>query len=140
MKYLLDTPLLVELARAREDEWISHWMDALSEDDICISLLTIGELTRSIESEPNTIVRQQLYAWLNDELLLRFYGKIIPLDLEIIREWGRVAAETTAAGKPLSTTDGLIAATVRVKGLVLMTYNREVYAGTGIDVSDPWQG
>jgi len=140
VKYLLDTPLLVELVRARPDEWVSHWIDAFDENEVCLSVLTIGEISRSIESEVDVERQTELRHWLNDELLVRFHGKILPLDHEVIEEWGRVAAETEAAGKPLSALDGLIAATVRARGLVLITYNREIFAGAGIEVSDPWQG
>ena len=140
MKYLLDTPLMAELLRSRPDEWISRWIDAFIEDEICLSILTIGEITKSIEGIEDAERRTQLYTWLNDELLVRFHGKVIPLDLDVITEWGRMAARTEAAGKPLSALDGLIAATVRTRGLVLITYNREVFAGAGIEVSDPWQG
>jgi len=140
VKYLLDTPLLVELVRAHPDEWVSHWIDAFDENEICLSVLTIGEISRSIESEPEVERKTELRQWLNDELLVRFHGKILPLDHEVFEEWGRVAAETEATGKPLSALDGLIAATVRARGLVLITYNREIFAGAGIEVSDPWQG
>lgn len=140
MKYLLDTPLLAELVRARSDEWVSRWIDAFNEDEICLSMLTIGEISRSIENEQDAERKKQLRTWMDDELLVRFHGKIIPLDLEILTEWGRVTAEAEAAGKPLSAMDGLMAATVRARGLVLITYSREVFSGVKIEVSDPWQG
>lgn len=140
MKYLLDTPLLVELVRAKADEWSSRWIDAFNEEEICLSVLTIGEISRSIESEPDTKRKAHLRKWLEEELLLRFHGKIIPLDQHVITEWGRVMVEAEMAGKPLSAMDGLVAATVRVRGLVLITYNREVYSGVQMEVSDPWQG
>lgn len=140
MKYLLDTPLLIELTRAKSDEWVSRWFDVLDEEEICISILTVGEITRSIESEQSGERKRTLRAWLNDELLVRFHGKIIPLDLEIVTEWGRVAAETEEAGKPLSALDGLIAASVRARNLVLLTFNSEIFDGAGIEVSDPWKG
>jgi predicted nucleic acid-binding protein len=140
VKYLLDTPLLAELVRSRADEWVSRWIDAFNEDEICLSMLTIGEISRSIETEQDEKNKSQLRTWLDEELLVRFHGKIIPLDLEVITEWGRVTSEAEAAGKPLSAMDGLIAATVRARGLVLITYNREVFSGVKIEVSDPWQG
>jgi len=140
VKYLLDTPLLSELMRAHSDDWLARWMDAFYEDEICLSALTIGEITRSIESEPDLVRKAELYRWLNEELLIRFHGRVIPLDMEIIMEWGRVSAECEAKGKPISALDGLIAATVRARGLVLITYNREIFSEAGIEVSDPWQG
>jgi len=140
VKYLLDTPLLSELMHAHVDDWLTRWMDAFYEEEICLSVLTIGEIVKSIETEPDANRQVDLYRWLNEELLVRFHGRVIPLDMEIIMEWGRVSAEFEAKGNPLSTLDGLIAATVRARGLVLITYNRDIFSGAGIEVSDPWQG
>ena len=140
IKYLLDTPLLVELMRSRPEDWVSRWVDVFDEEEICISSLTIGEIARGIESEPDPGKRQRLQTWLSDELLVRFDGRIVDHNLGIMLERGRVAAETEAAGKPLSVVDGMIAATARSRGLVLITFNREVFSAAGIEVSDPWQG
>jgi len=126
--------------RAHSDDWLTRWMDAFYEDEICISELTIGEIVKSIESEPDVLHKAELYRWLTEELLVRFHGRVIPLDMEIIMEWGRVSAECVAKGKPISALDGLVAATVRARGLVLITYNRDIFSETGIEVSDPWQG
>ncbi len=140
MKYLLDTPLLGELMHAHADDWLVRWMDALNEDEVCLSVLTIGEIVKTIESEPELPRKTDLYRWLEDELLVRFHGRIIPLDMEIIMEWGRVSAQCEEKGKPISALDGMIAATVRARNLVLITYDREIYSEAGIEVSDPWQG
>lgn len=140
MKYLLDTPLLAELVRARPDDWVSRWMDAYDDEEIYLSLLTIGEIVKSIESEPEPERRAALHRWLEEDLMVRFHGRIIPLDQQVIIEWGRVSAEVEARGKPLSAMDGMVAATARAHHLVLITYNREIFAETGIEVSDPWRG
>ena len=140
LKYLLDTPLLVELMRSRPEDWVSRWVDVFEEEEICISSLTIGEIVRGIESETDAEKRSRLSTWLFEDLLVRFHGRIVALDLEVMLEWGRVAAESEAAGKPLSAVDGMIAATARARGLVLITYNRDVFSAAGIEVSDPWQG
>lgn len=125
---------------AHSDDWLVRWMDAFNEEDIFLSALTLGEIVKSIESEPDLLRKSELYHWLNEELLVRFHGRIIPLDMAVIMEWGKVSAECEEKGKPISALDGLIAATVRARGLVLITYNREIFAETGIEVSDPWQG
>lgn len=140
MKYLLDTPLLSELMRAHANDWLARWMDAFYEEDICLSAITIGEIVKSIETVSDPVRKEELYRWLDEELLVRFHSRIIPLDMEIIMEWGRLSAECEAKGKPISALDGLVAATVRARGLVLITYNRDVFSEAGIEASDPWQG
>lgn len=140
MKILLDTPLMAELLRAHADDWVARWIDAFNEDEVYLSILTIGEIVRTIESESDADRKKDLYRWVEEELLVRFYGRIIPLDMEVITEWGRISAECEAKGSPMGALDGLIAATARARDLVLVTYNRDLFAQTGIEVSDPWQG
>ena len=140
MRYLLDTPLLAELVRAHADDWSAHWIDAINEEDIFISAITVGEIVHYIENEIDPNRREALYHWLNEDLLVRFYGRIITPDLDILSEWGKINAECEKSGKTLSAVDAIIAATVRARGLVLITFNREVFLGIGIEVSDPWRG
>jgi toxin FitB len=140
LKYVLDTPLLAELMRARPDDWITHWIDAFNEDEIFLSVVTIKEINNCIEKIEAIDQREKLQSWVKNELLKRFNGKIIPVDEAILTEWKKLADETKTAGKPLSALDGLIAATVRARGMVLITYNRELFSEAGIEVSDPWQG
>lgn len=140
MRCVLDTPLLVEIIQAKPDDWITHWIDAIDEDEIYLSTVTINEINICIEKMEDNNLKEQLHTWMNNEFLPRFNGKIIPIDEEIFNEWQSLVAELKTAGKPLSAMDGLIAATVRAKGLVLITYNREIFSEAGIEVSDPWQG
>lgn len=140
MKYVLDTPLLAELLHARPDDWITHWIDALNEDEIYLSSITICEINHCIEKISDVKQKKILRAWVKTDLLKRFNGKIIPIDEEIITEWKALVEQSKLSSKPLSTQDGLVAATVRAKGMVLITYNRELFSEAGIEVSDPWQG
>ncbi len=140
MKFLLDTPLLAELLRAHAEDWSARWVDAFNEDEIYLSAITVGEVVQNIETESDPNRRQALYDWLHEELLVRFHGRIIEPDLATFIEWGKINAMKEESGKALSVVDALIAATVRAKGLVLITFNRDVFAGLGLEVSDPWQG
>ena len=140
MKYLLDTRLLAELVRAKPEEWVVNWFDILDEDEVCLSLLTIGEIIKGIEQLEDPGQKQRMYDWLNNDLLIRFYGRIVPLDMEVIAAWGKITAKMEASGKTISTVDGLTAATVLAKDLVLITRDVNIFTETGIQVSDPWQG
>ena len=140
MKYVLDTPLLAELLHARPNDWITRWIDAFSEDEIYLSVVTIKEINNSIDKLEDVDQKKQLHLWLDNELLKRFHGKIIPIDKDVLAMRDKLVEETKTARKPLSPMDQLIAATVRARGLVLITYNREVFSEVGIEVSDPWQG
>ena len=140
MRYLLDTRLLSELVRSKPGEWVANWFDVLDEQDVFLSSLTIGEIIKGIEHVESAEQRHHLYRWLEEDLLVRFHGRILPVDLRIIGEWGKLSAQFEKAGKKLSTLDGLIAATARVENLVLITHSVKDFEGAGIEVSDPWHG
>jgi predicted nucleic acid-binding protein len=55
------------------------------------------------------------------------------LTLPIAEEWGRMNVPD-----PLPPIDGLLAATARVHGLILVTRNIRDLARTGVPLLDPW--
>ena len=140
MRYLLDTQLLAELVHSKQGEWVANWFDVLEEQDIFLSAITIGEIIKGIERMENPEQQGYLLRWLREDLLVRFHGRVLPVDMNVIGEWGRLAAKYEKAGKKLSTLDGLIAATAKVEGLVLLTRSVDDFSDAGIEVSDPRQG
>ena len=49
-----------------------------------------------------------------------------------------VFAERRSAGRPISSPDCQIAAIARARAASVATRNLDVFAGSGIDVIDPW--
>jgi hypothetical protein len=41
-----------------------------------------------------------LSEWLEDELLVRFTGKILPIDTAVVLVWGKLIADLEKQGKP----------------------------------------
>ena len=69
-----------------------------------------------------------------DGLLSTYRDRILPVTTEIAQEWGRYNVPPKAP--PI--VDGLLAATAKVHRLTLVTRNVRDFAGTGIDLLDPW--
>jgi len=63
-----------------------------------------------------------LTLWLNT-LLEEYYERILPIDLTVSLNWGIIQGNTEKAGTPMSTIDGLIAATASTHQLILVTRN-----------------
>jgi hypothetical protein len=53
--------------------------------------------------------------------------------------WGEIVAEAGSRGATLPTIDAQIAACARAHGLTLVTRNARHFAGTGIELIDPWE-
>ena len=96
---------------------------------------TIGEIRRGIENIHRRDPRSAavLEKWLL-RLLRQHRDRILPIDLEIAEEWGRLSVIS-----PPPVVDGLIAATAKVRGLTLVTRNVADIARTGVTSLNPWR-
>ena len=135
MKVLLDTNVVSELRKGRRiDPNVRRWFESVGDDDIYLSVLVIGEIRCGIDRirrrDPGQAVVFE--RWL--ERLLQEHGeRMVPVDGRVALEWGRLSAL-----KPLSTVDGLLAATALVHGFVLVTRNVRHVASTGAVCLDPF--
>jgi toxin FitB len=135
LSYLLDTNVISELRKGkRADPNATAWFAGVAEEEIFLSVLTIGEIRRGIESvrrrDPNSAAA--LDRWL--ALLSEAHAdRILPVDHAITEEWGRMNVPD-----PLPVVDGLLAATARVLGLTLVTRNIADVEGTRIELVDPF--
>lgn len=137
MSYLLDTNVISELRKGRRaDKNVTSWFAGLADEEVFLSVLTIGEIRRGIESvrrrDPDAAAA--LDRWL--ALVSEAHGdRVIPIDRAITEEWGRMNVPD-----PLPVVDGLLAATARVLGLTLVTRNIADVEGTGVELLDPFAG
>jgi tRNA(fMet)-specific endonuclease VapC len=104
-----------------------------------LSALTIGEIKRGIVRLPASKRRSTLESWLEQDLSLRFHGRILPLDMPVMLTWGQLVGELEGKGRPLPAIDSLIAATALHYQLRLVTRNEKDFANTGVNVLNPWR-
>jgi predicted nucleic acid-binding protein len=135
--YLIDTNVISELRKGeRADPALVAWFVELDEEDVYLSVLTLGEIRRGIES-----IRRRdpegagaLESWLA-RVSEAHRGRILDVDRAIAEEWGRLNVPD-----PLPVIDGLLAATAKVTGLTVATRNSDDFARTGVDFLDPFSG
>src|SRR5262249_11642425 len=104
---------------------------------VFLSVLTLGELQKGISKLPRSRRRSQLQQWVAQDLLQRFTGRILPIDLEVATRWGMITGEAEQAGHPIPVLDGLLAATAVVGGMMLVTRDTPHMAHTGASMFDP---
>jgi tRNA(fMet)-specific endonuclease VapC len=138
MKYLLDTCVISELVSKQPNSRVVEFVDSLDPDHVYLSMITIGEITKGIEKFPKSKRKQELHIWLKEDLLARFSGKIIPIENEVITEWGRLTARLELAGTPIPAIDSLIAATALTYSLALITRNVSDFDGSSVEIINPW--
>ena len=90
MNYLLDTNIVSELIAKKPDQNVIEWLKKISESHLFLSVVTIGEVSAGIEKLPESRKKEELRLWLNESLLLRFEGRMVPIDTEIMVKWGKI--------------------------------------------------
>ena len=139
MKYLLDTCVISELVTKTPDTKVVAFVDSLEPDDVFLSVITIGEIVKGIEKLPTSKRKQTLHTWLQEDLLVRFDGKILSLDTDVMLEWGKLIARVEAVGNPMPAIDSLIAATVLGHEMTLITRNVNDFKVAAIEIVNPWE-
>ena len=140
MNFLLDTNVFSDWVKPRPDRGVVSWLAETDEDRVFISVVTLAELRYGVERMATGNRRRQLEDWLRSDLLLRFEGRVIAVDTAIANAWGQVVARSEAAGRSIGAMDALIAATVKVHGLTLVTRNVSDFESTVKAVVNPWTG
>jgi predicted nucleic acid-binding protein len=136
--YLLDTNCISELVRIKPEPRVMSWMQAAEETLLYLSVLTLGEIRKGLAGVPQGKRRTHLETWLEIELGARFAGRILPIDVPVADRWGLLAATAKREGKPLSTMDGLLAATALHHNLTVVSRNVSDFADTRVQVLNPW--
>lgn len=139
MNYLLDTCVVSELISRQPNSQVLDWLRNLPSERIFLSVLTIGEIQRGIKKLPDSNRKQELSEWLKSKLLERFQNRILAIDTEIMLGWGELIADLERQGRILPAVDSILAAQALTFGLQFVTRNEKDFAGTGIQIINPWQ-
>jgi predicted nucleic acid-binding protein len=138
VSFLLDTNVVSEWLKPWPNPGVVSWLAAVDEDQTCLSVVTITELRYGIDHLPAGARRKRLDEWLGEDLLPRFEGRILPVDLAIADECGCLIARSQALGRQIDARDAFIAATAEVYGLTLVTRNVAHFQPAVKALFTPW--
>jgi toxin FitB len=134
MSWLVDTNVLSELSRREPNLKVIRWLHD-NEDDLYVSVLTLGELEKGLAMATNPRRRVRLERWIRRDVPAWFEGRILPVDREVATCWGRLVGSLK---DPVPAIDSLLAATAVVHQLTLVTRNTVDVARTGADLFNPF--
>jgi predicted nucleic acid-binding protein len=137
MKWLLDTNVISEGMRPRPSQSVLDWVDA-HEGDLALSVVTLAELHYGARTLADAGRRHRFDRWIGDIVMPRFGPRTFALTLEVLIDFMALARALSARGRPQCAPDLLLASTVRVHDLILVTRNIRDFANTGITVYNPW--
>lgn len=136
MNYLLDTNIISEIRKGSDcNPQVAGWYNSIDEESIYVSVLVLGEIRKGIErARPtNPVQARALEEWLST-LSRLFADRILPVDLAVADEWGRMGAK-----RPVATVDALLAATAKVHQMTLATRNVADVAELGAKLLNPFE-
>ena len=136
VKYLLDTNIISEIRKGpRCHPNVAAWYSNLEEESLYLSVLVLGEIRKGIEGlrDRDAGKANELDLWL-EQLQTSFQSQILPVDITISQEWGRLSSLHT-----VPVIDGLLAATATAHRLVLVTRNTRDFADLGIQLLNPFE-
>jgi predicted nucleic acid-binding protein len=136
-RYLLDTNIISNIAKAAPSEPLLVWMAEQADENLFTSSLTIAEVRRGVLEKPAGKKRRELEQWLSgpEGPQRLFAGRVLPFDESAAFIWARLMAEGTAAGRPRSALDMIIAAVAEANNCVVVTDNEKDFAG--LEVLNP---
>ena len=138
MKYLLDTCVISEFVKPSPNKKVISWINEIPSEMLFISVVTIGEIRKGITKLPDSKKKQKLTLWLNT-ILEEYKERIISIDLTVADTWGILQGDAEKNGVPMSSIDGLIAATAYTHNLTLITRNEEDFNNSKISLINPWK-
>lgn len=136
--YLVDTNVVSEARKkSKANKGVRAFFEEtiLDQNRVFISVVTVGELRRGVESiryRGDARQANQLGKWLQ-VLLVEYQDHILDINQDIAQVWGRLRVP-----HPENALDKQIAATALIYDLTVVTRNHKDFARTGVSVLNPF--
>jgi predicted nucleic acid-binding protein len=130
-RYLLDTNIISNVTKPEPCDALVAWMLEQEDEDLFISSLTVAEIRRGVLEKPSGKKRRQLEAWFSgpEGPQALFAGRVLAFDEKAGLIWARLMAEGTAAARPRSPLDMVLAAIGEANDCIVVTDNEKHFAG-----------
>ena len=138
MSFLVDTNVVSEWVKPRPNPGVVAWLAETNEDQVFLSVVTLAELRHGIERIATGRRQRQLSVWLENELPMRFEGRVLSIDAAIADACGKLVARSEASGQPVEAMDAFLAATAQVHRLTLVTCNTAHFQSILKALLNPW--
>lgn len=131
--YLLDTNVVSELRRQRAHKAVVQWLNSVSNSDLRISAVTVGELQAGIEitREQDPEKAAELESWL--ALVIKSFA-VVNIDGATYRRWAQLMHRRS---RDLSE-DAMVAAVASVNNFIVVTRNVRDFEPFGVTTVNPF--
>lgn len=136
MSHLLDTNVISELVRPKPNKNVLAWFKNIPNDVLHLSVLSIGEIRKGVESLNQHDRKEKLRIWLENDLPDWFGDRLITINQAVTDRWGRLQFEMKHS---IPAIDSLIAATALHYDFRLVTRNVKDFTYPGLITINPWE-
>ncbi len=135
--YLLDTPVIAELRKARggqADENVTRWASGVPRQNLFISVISLLELEASVAQleHKDKDKAAATRTWLDETVPRAFDGRILNVDTAVVKKRAALPFEAR------HDREAVLAATALTHGLTLATRTPSAYRFGRVKVFNPW--
>jgi len=139
MIYVLDTNVLSELMRPEPHAAVFDWVAAQPRAALYTTSLCRGEILAGIAIMPDGRRRAALAESAAAMFGEEFRGRILPFDAEAATAYAEFFAIRRKRGRPIETTDLIVAATAHAHDAAVVTRDTGGFEGCGLTLVNPWE-
>lgn len=136
MKYLLDTDVVSQYTKKPPNRTVDAWVQRTDDSDLYICDITYAELWYGVHLLPAGKRRTALENWIEDDLSMQFFNRVLFFNLEAARRYGSLMARAKKRGFEPGALDTMIAAIAVTNGMAIATLNRKDFEKLGVELVD----
>ena len=136
---ILDTNVVSEMMRIAPSRIVLDWLNAQDAASLYVTTITLAEIGYGLRLLPDGQRRRLLAERFDRFIALAFDQRILSFDEAAARAYGDIMGHRKELGRPISVTDGQIAAIARANGFGVATRNIKDFDDVQIALINPFQ-
>ncbi|MDS4019235.1 MAG: type II toxin-antitoxin system VapC family toxin [Candidatus Competibacter sp.] len=133
---ILDTNVVSEMMKTAPSRIVLDWLNAQDAASLYVTTITLAEIGYGLRLLPDGQRRRLLVERFDRFIARAFEQRILSFDEPAARAYGNIMGHRKELGRPISVTDGQIAAIARSKGFGIATRNIKDFDDSQIALID----
>ncbi len=136
---ILDTNVVAEIMKATPSRTVLDWLNARDAASLYLTTISMAEIGYGLCLLPEGRRRQFLAERFEQFVAQAFEQRILSFDEAAAHAYGGIMEHRKAVGRPISATDGQIAAIAKARGFAIATRNIKDFEESQIVLINPFQ-